>query len=169
MRQRERKSPGAAERLTKDAVFFAVALTVLVLDQITKSIVRATLMPGESVPADGWFRFTHVTNTGAAFGLFPNQSLLLLFTTLIGVAAIVFYYMYPPVHSRALTLSLGLQLGGAMGNLVDRVIQGHVTDFFDFRIWPVFNIADSSIVVGVTILAVFLFLEDRKKAPQPNT
>lgn len=143
-------------------MFFFVAGAVLLLDQLTKGVVRALLEPGQSAPADGWFRFTHVTNTGAAFGLFPNQSVFLLVTTFIGVAAILLYYLNPPMSSPFLTLSLGLQLGGAMGNLVDRLRLGHVTDFLDFRVWPVFNLADSAIVVGVAVLAAFLLLGDRK-------
>jgi signal peptidase II len=147
-----------------------MAVVVFVLDQITKVLVRANLAPGESVPADGWFRFTHVTNTGAAFGLFPNQGLLLLVTTIIGVAAIVTYYLYPPVQTPVLTMSLGLQLGGALGNLVDRVSLGHVTDFLDFRIWPVFNLADSAIVTGVVVLTGYMLLFDRHaKAPPAST
>lgn len=154
--------PKLERSLRRDGLFFALAILVFALDQLTKGIVRATLAPGQSIPQDGWFRFTHVTNTGAAFGLFPDQSFVLLITTLVGVAAIVMYYLYPPVNTPFLTISLGLQLGGAMGNLLDRVLLGHVTDFLDFRIWPVFNLADSAIVVGVIVLAGFLLLADRK-------
>lgn len=148
-------------RMKRDLLFFGMAVTVFVLDQATKILVRGSLAPGESIPADGWFRFTHVTNTGAAFGLFQGQGPLLLLTTVIGVAAIVTYYLYPPVQTPVLTTSLGLQLGGAIGNLVDRVTLGHVTDFFDFRIWPVFNIADSAIVIGVIVLTGYMLLFDR--------
>ncbi len=154
--------PSIQGRLRRDALFFSLAALVFALDQLTKGIIRATLDPGESVPPDGWVRLTHVTNTGAAFGLFPDQSFVLLITTLVGVAAIVMYYLYPPVDTPFLTLSLGLQLGGALGNLLDRLLQGHVTDFLDFRVWPVFNLADSAIVVGVIVLAAFLLLSDRK-------
>ena len=157
-------TPRIEGRLRRDALFFSLAALVFVADQVTKNVIRATLLPGQSVPQDGWVRLTHVTNTGAAFGLFPDQSLVLLVTTLVGVAAIVLYYLYPPVDTPFLTLSLGLQLGGAMGNLLDRLTQGHVTDFLDFRIWPVFNVADSAIVVGVIVLAGFLLLNDGKTA-----
>lgn len=154
-------------RVKRDLLFFGMALGVFLVDQATKMAVRANLAPGESVPAEGWFRFTHVTNTGAAFGLFQGQGALLLVTTVIGVAAILTYYLYPPVQTPVLTMSLGLQLGGAIGNLVDRLTLGHVTDFFDFRVWPVFNIADSAIVVGVVTLTGYLLLFDRSgKAPQ---
>lgn len=164
MAQLERDNVRVEGRLKRDALFFLIAGLVFALDQGTKSLIRATLAPGESVPPESWFRITHVTNTGAAFGILPDQSLLLLVTTVVGVAAIVLYYLNPPVHSPLLALSLGLQLGGALGNLVDRLRQGYVTDFLDFRVWPVFNLADSAIVVGVAILAAFLVLSDRKRA-----
>jgi len=161
--------PNLARRLKRDALFFAIAVLVFALDQATKIMIRSTLAPGESIPADGWFRLTHVTNTGAAFGLFPNQSVILLVTTVIGMAAILTYYLYPPVQTPILTVSLGLQLGGAVGNLVDRISLGHVTDFLDFRIWPVFNLADSAIVVGVCVLTGYMVLFDRAaKAPPPT-
>lgn len=155
--------------MKRDLLFFGMAVVVFVLDQATKIVVRGSLAPGESIPADGWFRFTHVTNTGAAFGLFQGQGPLLLLTTVIGVAAIVTYYLYPPVQTPVLTTSLGLQLGGAIGNLVDRVTLGHVTDFFDFRIWPVFNIADSAIVIGVIVLTGYMLLFDRTNKASPTS
>ena len=109
-----------------------------------------------------------MANTGAAFGLFPDQSFLLLITTLVGVMAITLYYFYPPLNAPLLMLSLGLQLGGALGNLIDRLRLGHVTDFVDFQVWPVFNVADSAIVVGVSILAWFALFGDRAKPAAPS-
>ena len=161
-------TPRFEGRLRRDALFFSLAIFIFALDQVTKGMVRGALLPGQSLPEDGWVRLTHVTNTGAAFGLFPDQSFVLLVTTLVGVAAIVLYYLYPPVDTPFLTISLGLQLGGAMGNLLDRLTLGHVTDFLDFRVWPVFNVADSAIVVGVIVLAGFLLLSERKQAGGPS-
>ena len=163
------QSPKIQRRLKRDAFFFVIAATILILDQFTKSLIRANLPLGASFPQDGWVRLTHVANTGAAFGLFPDQSLFLLVTTLVGVTAIVLYYLYPPLNTPVLTLSLGLQLGGALGNLIDRLRLGYVTDFVDFRVWPVFNVADSSIVVGVAILAWFAFMADRQKPADSKT
>ena len=151
-------------RLRGDALFFSIAGTVFLLDQATKSAVRLALQPGESVPVEGWVRLTHVTNTGAAFGLFTDQSVFLLLTTLVGVAAITIYYFFPPANSPFLTSGLGLQLGGALGNLLDRIRLGHVTDFLDFRVWPVFNVADSAIVTGVVLLVIFFLLSERRPA-----
>lgn len=152
-----------SRRVKRDLLFFSVAAFVAALDQITKSLVRAYLPIGQSIPEDGFVRLTHVTNTGAAFGILQGQGSFILVSTFIGVAAILVYYVFPPVSSSILGISLGLQLGGAVGNLLDRVRYGSVTDFFDLRVWPVFNIADSSIVVGVTLLAALVLLSERRE------
>lgn len=153
-------------RLKKDLLFFSAAVLVILLDQLTKSLVRANMHPGQSIPEDTFVRITYVTNTGGAFGILQGQSLFILITTFIGVAAILLYYVFPPVHSWLLAGGLGLQLGGAMGNLIDRVRLGHVTDFVDFRVWPVFNLADSAIVIGVGLLAFFVFTAERSQPKQ---
>lgn len=155
-------------RLRDDVVFFSVALLIFVLDQATKSIIRHTLAVDESWPDPSWFvRITHVTNTGAAFGLLQGQALFLTITTILGVGAIVLYYLYPPFEHGVLRLAMGMLLGGALGNLTDRLHLGHVTDFIDFRFWPAFNVADSSITVGVTIL-ILAYLLQEWRAPQPG-
>ncbi len=147
-----------APRHKRDLYFFILALAVVALDQGSKALVRAYLGLGQSFPYEAPLRLTHVANTGAAFGFFADQAFPLLVTAAIGVAAILFYYLYPPFQSPLLTISLGLQLGGATGNLVDRFRYGYVTDFIDLRVWPVFNLADSAITVGVAILVGYLLL-----------
>lgn len=109
----------------------------------------------------GFFRITHVHNTGAAFGLFPDQSLVLTIFALIASAVILFfvvygYRYYPWLGSTAITLVLGMVLGGTVGNLVDRFRFGYVTDFIDFGYWPVFNIADSAVTIGVILFVLLL-------------
>jgi signal peptidase II len=155
-------------RLRSDLLFFAIAGLVLALDQVTKYLVRANLSLGESFPDEGPVRITYVTNTGAAFGILQGQTLFLMVTTFFGLAAILLYYLYPPMEHGILRLALGLQLGGAVGNLADRVrLDGKVTDFIDVGPWPNFNLADSSIVVGVTIIiAFFLLIEGRHRRAQ---
>lgn len=143
-------------RVRRGALFGVVAATVVLLDQATKAAIVAVLLPGQSVPADALIRLTHVTNTGAAFGMFTGQSSFLLLATAVGIGAILLYFVFPPANSKLLDSALGLQFGGAIGNLIDRVWQGYVTDFIDLRVWPVFNLADSAIVVGVAVLAAFL-------------
>lgn len=149
-------------RLPSDLVFFLVAALVVTLDQVTKHLIRANLALGESVPDEGPLRLTHVTNTGAAFGILQGQTLFLVVTTFFGLAAILLYYLYPPMEHGILRLALGLQLGGAVGNLADRVRVGKVTDFVDVGPWPAFNVADSSIVVGVTIIIGFFLLAEHQ-------
>jgi signal peptidase II len=147
-------------RLGNDLVFFVISGLVVTLDQVTKHLVRAKLALGESVPDEGPFRITYVTNTGAAFGILQGQTLFLMVTTFLGLAAILLYFLYPPMEHGVLRLALGLQLGGAVGNLADRVRLGKVTDFIDVGPWPAFNVADSSIVVGVAIIVGFFLLAE---------
>jgi signal peptidase II len=150
-------------RLRNDLVFFVIAGLVIALDQVTKHLVRTNLALGESVPEEGPLRITHVTNTGAAFGILQGQTLFLMVTTFFGLAVILLYYLYPPMEHGILRLALGLQLGGAMGNLADRVRLGKVTDFIDVGPWPAFNVADSSIVVGVAIIIGFFLLAESQQ------
>ena len=151
-------------RFEEKIILPAAALLTLVADQIRKYLVLANLNPGQSwnpvASLTPWVSITHVTNTGAAFGLFPDQGSLFVVIAVIVVAAIIFYYRHLPAGQWWIKVSLGLQLGGALGNLLDRLRLGYVIDFIDFKIWPVFNMADSAIVIGVTILAYYL-LRDR--------
>jgi signal peptidase II len=147
-----------------------VAALVLLADQVTKYLVRANLRPGQSLPLVRWLtpvlQITYVTNTGAAFGLFPGWSQILIPVAVIVVAALVWYYFQLPDGQLLMHVALGLQLGGASGNLIDRLrFGGSVVDFIDLnfwplRRWPVFNVADSSIVVGVTLLTLLTMWEE---------
>ena len=134
-----------------------LAAITLTLDQFTKYLVRELLPYRASFPDDGFFRFTHTHNTGSAFGIFQGQNLPLIFVSFIGIAVLLAIYFSQRRPGNLLRLSLGLQLGGAVGNLVDRVHQGWVTDFIDVGPWPVFNLADASIVTGLIMLA-WIFL-----------
>ena len=142
-------------------VFFIIALLVVAADQLTKLWIRSNLPVGQSLPETGFFRLTHVHNTGAAFGLFYGQSFPLTVVALVGVVIILLYALFlhrrfPSLDYRLTNSALGLVLGGTIGNLIDRLRFGYVTDFIDVGIWPVFNIADSAIVVGVIIFAYSL-------------
>ena len=122
--------------------------------------MRNNLAIGESWPNDDWLvKITHVTNTGAAFGILQGQGVFLTMTAVVAIAAIVFYYAFPPLEHGLLRIALGLQLGGAVGNLLDRVRFGEVTDFFHFPHYPAFNIADSSIVIGLFVIVGFFILQ----------
>jgi signal peptidase II len=149
-----------------------VASLVVALDQLTKYLVVSNLELYESwapIPAwSKWIEIHYVTNTGAAFGLFQNGGLFFAIIAVVVSVVILFYYRYLPGGRWLIRLSLGLQLGGALGNLIDRVrLGGQVVDFINVPYWPVFNVADSSIVVGVALLALLMLREDyeeRKKA-----
>ncbi len=141
--------------------FFTTALLLVAADQLSKLWIRSNLAIGESLFEVGFFRLTYVRNSGAAFGLFQGQSLLLTIVALVGVAALLlyaffFHHKFPFLDNRLGKLALGLVLGGTVGNLSDRIHFGYITDFIDFNFWPVFNIADSAIVVGTMILAYSL-------------
>ncbi len=144
-----------------------VMVVVVVLDRVTKYLVVSNLALYEAwVPIPALARaFTvhHVTNTGAAFGLFQDANLFFIVVSIVVSLAIVVYHRYIPDGTWLVRLSLGLQLGGALGNLVDRLTVGHVIDFLDFQVWPVFNVADSSIVCGAILLALLILREERQE------
>ncbi len=146
----------------KDPYFLLAASSSFSLDQVTKAIVLNQLFYGQSVPYDGLIRITLTSNTGGAFGLFPDQTMALVVASFVAIGILFFLYRSHALSSPLLRLSLGLQLGGALGNLVDRIRLGAVTDFIDVGPWPIFNVADASIVVGI-ILLVFLLLSPTKQ------
>jgi signal peptidase II len=150
--------------------FVLVAAAVVVLDQITKRYIDATLAVGESWPDAGWpFRIMHVKNTGAAFSMLQDQTLFLTVMSVVGLGAILLYFLFRPSDHPLLRYALALQLGGAIGNLIDRALYGEVTDFFKIPNWPVFNVADSAISVGVvTVILFLLFAKDGSRQPAPD-
>ncbi len=139
-----------------------LAAITLTLDQFTKYLVRELLPYRFSFPDAGFFRFTHTHNTGSAFGIFQGQNFPLIFISLVGIAVLLGIYFSQPRPGKLLRFSLGLMMGGAVGNLVDRLHQGWVTDFIDIGPWPVFNLADASIVTGLVILGT-IFLRPSSK------
>ena len=149
------------------ALFWGAALAVIGLDQLTKGLVRALLDRGESWPDTDWLlRIRYVTNTGAAFGILEDQTAFLIVTTLIGLAAIYLYYRYPPFEHGIVPVAIGMMLGGALGNFIDRVRLGEVTDFIDLGWWPAFNVADSSITIGIAVILLgYVFLWPGPKRP----
>lgn len=143
------------------AVFAGIAGLVIVADQVTKRLVDRSLLLDQSWPAESWpVHLTHAANSGAAFSILQDQTPFLIVTSFIGLAAILLFFFYPPVEHPLLRVALGLQLGGAIGNLIDRLAYGSVTDFIAFPHYPAFNVADSSIVIGVAILVWFLVFKD---------
>lgn len=142
---------------------FAFWALILAFDQVTKTLVRNTMYVGESIPPDAPVRLTYVRNTGSAFGLFPNQTTVLTVAAAVGVIVIAYVLLRQGKTSNLLAISLTMQLAGAIGNLIDRISYGYVVDFVDFRFWPVFNVADSSITIGFLLLAVALLFSRGSK------
>jgi len=150
----------------RNVVFFFTALLVVVADQLSKMWIRSNLFVGQSIPGAGFFRLTHIHNTGAAFGLFRGQSSSLTIVALVGVVILLLYVLigyhrFPLLDDRSGKITLGVVLGGTIGNLIDRLRFGYVTDFIDIGIWPAFNIADSAVVVGAIIFVCCALLSTR--------
>lgn len=145
----------------RNVVFFLTALLIVAADQLSKLWIRSNLLVGQSLPEAGFFRLTHVHNTGATFGFFQDQTFPLTIVALVGIAILLLYALFFSRRSSFLDnvlgkSVLGLVLGGTVGNLIDRLRFGYVTDFIDVGIWPAFNLADSAIVVGIIIFAYSL-------------
>ena len=145
-----------------NAVFFLVATLVVVADQLSKIWIRSNLAIGQSLPETGFFRLTYIHNMGAAFGLFRDYSFHLTIVAFVGIAVLLVYAFFvcrrfPFLNNMLSKAALGSILGGTVGNLIDRLQFGYITDFICVGIWPPFNVADSAITVGVVVFAGSLF------------
>jgi signal peptidase II len=159
------------EGLMKAAVLLLTALALLIADQVTKALVVADLAVGQRVNAIGdVVQIWHAQNRGAAFSLFQGGTLVFLVVSVLSVGLVVYFHRGLRGRSPWLHVVLGMVLGGTLGNFVDRLRQGYVTDWLSVGVgdtrWPTFNIADASVVVGIGILVVYLFLTnpDRREA-----
>ena len=142
----------------KNIFIFSAALIVAVLDQLTKFFIRTNFKLGESAPIiKNVFHLTYVTNTGAAFSIFQGFNSFFIIFLVIVIGVIIYYIKNIKENEKRMQLAIGLFLGGTIGNLIDRVSIGAVTDFLDFRIWPVFNIADSAVTISVILLIILLW------------
>ncbi|MGH2471753.1 MAG: signal peptidase II [Candidatus Limnocylindria bacterium] len=145
----------------------SVAVVIFVLDRVTKAWITENIPLNTVRPVIGeYVRLVHAQNTGAAFGLLPERTTLLSVLSVIAVVAIVYYYRQIASSSWLVSATLGMQLGGAFGNLLDRITQGYVVDFVDIgvgdiRFWA-FNVADSSIVVGIILVTAALWYEEHR-------
>ena len=177
----ERQTHSSHEAAEKPAIgatpgqwlfLLGVAALAILADQITKAYVVAHLdLHASWMPLDfleSIFRFTHVHNTGAAFGLFPEGGSFFLIIAVLVSSFILYYYRQLPAGAWLVRLALGLQLGGALGNVIDRVHRGYVVDFMHLEHWPVFNVADSCIVLGVVLLALEMVIEEYQAAREPK-
>ncbi len=175
---KDNSKPSVRDSTKRATLCLLIIALVIASDQLTKLWIRTNLEIGESFPLIGRLSFIHISNTGSAFGLLANQTFLII---VISIAALLFILLFLRYLSPATTLSIvaiGLLMGGALGNLIDRLRFGSVTDFIYFRLWgdfhwPAFNIADASIVVGVCLLiysfyrsGVFARAYERNNKPQ---
>ena len=169
-RQFRTDGAGGARRVPfyRDLVLIQLAVLVFLIDQLTKFVVRAFLPLDQSFPAEGLFRITSSYNTGSAFGMLQGQNTPLILVSFVGITILLLIYRSQPRPTNLMRLSLGLQMGGAAGNLLDRLRLGHVTDFIDIGVWPVFNLADASIVTGLALLA-WLYLRPGRASHQVVT
>ena len=150
---------------------------VIALDQWTKWLVRTNL-PFEGTWLPKWLnwlapyaRIVHWNNSGAAFGSFQNGNSVFTVLAIIVIAAILYYFPRVDIQDWTLRLAMGLQLGGAAGNLIDRLMMGKVTDFISIGEFPVFNVADSAISIGVAVLILGVWMKEQsdKKASAQST
>jgi signal peptidase II len=163
----------AADR-TRWLVTTSLVLLVLILDQATKIWAVATLGPQPYtrtiVLGPEWLRLIYTQNTGVAFSLFQGMPLFFTVTSIVITLGLIYAYAaYLPNRQRWVQIAMGLLLGGAIGNIVDRLRLGYVVDFIAVGWWPVFNIADSAITVGVTMLAGYLIFVGDVPQPTPRT
>ncbi len=154
----EKMKDMASSRL--DIFFSLVTVTTVVfLDRISKTFFSDLLSPGESIPViRNFLHMTLVHNTGIAFGLFKNQGVVFIVIPIVAIVLLIYNIYYYKNNgeklSRVYIIAFSLILGGAFGNLIDRILFGYVIDFIDLRIWPVFNVADSAITIGAVIIAI---------------
>jgi|LSQX01.3.fsa_nt_gb signal peptidase II len=148
-------------------VWFLIIVVSVLLDQYTKYLAMNKLIEYDTYPIfEGVFHLTYVENRGAAFGMFQNKKILFVVITSLILIAIVYYILKYKPKSKLLLISLSIIIGGALGNLIDRVRFGYVVDFLDFNLinWPVFNVADSLVVIGTILLSYYLiFMYEEKK------
>ena len=143
---------------------------LFMFDQFTKELVIRNLKVGYSIPETGFFRFTHERNFGSAFRIINYAKLFLMIVGIFAIIFISYFLIFYTRESNLLQIAISLQLSGAFGNIVDRIRLGSVTDFIDVGPWPVFNIADSCISVGMFLLILHIIIswKNEKKVNEDN-
>lgn len=160
-RKKANKNPLVLVSHRKITAFLLIGLLVI-LDQVSKFLVVKHLKPGQSLPiVQHLFHITYVANPGAAFGLFQPAGALLIALSLITILVLAYLVLVRKDTSNTMTFCFCLILAGAVGNVMDRMRYGFVVDFLDLRIWPVFNIADSVITIGILCLMLLLVYHRR--------
>ena len=145
-------------------IYYLIIAVIIVIDRITKSLVSTNMAVGDTIPLiENIFHLTYVQNRGAAFSMWEQQWLILvLLPAVVMAAGMAVLYIKRKTWNKAYLLSIAFICGGGLGNLIDRVVQGYVVDFFDFRVFPVFNIADIFICAGCGLLLLYILDFERK-------
>jgi signal peptidase II len=155
------QSNGLSRGYTRDLIFGGIAILVILADQFTKWLIRANLALGQVWWDGGFLEITHIQNDGVSFGLFKGHVEIIIVIVFIEMAVIlgVVYFLRNRLSfldNMVMRAGIGLVMGGAIGNQVDRIAQGYVTDFINFKVWPAFNTADASAVIGTIMIAYCL-------------
>ena len=158
------------KRITKRLILLLPIVAVVIgLDQWTKMLVRKALPVGGSIAPlsflGDFFQILHWKNTGAAFGIFQDANLILMVLSSLIVVVLLGYYFSMKENHLLIRIGLSLAIGGAFGNLIDRITRGYVTDFLSFGRFPIFNVGDSAVTVGVGLMVLALLLESNTKNP----
>jgi signal peptidase II len=154
-------------RVSRDwARALALIVAVVALDQATKALLEAQIDPGEHRDLVLGFELVNVTNEGIAFGFLGDGGSLVLVVTLVALGLLLTWFALAAPRP-GLWIAVGLLVGGALGNLVDRVTDDGVTDFLDPPLWPAFNLADVAITAGVVVLILMAFAHERSQAAEP--
>ncbi|EIT85015.1 lipoprotein signal peptidase [Fictibacillus macauensis ZFHKF-1] len=154
-------------------IYYLIALLVLAIDQASKWWIVKNMHYGESrTVIENVFYITSHRNRGAAFGILQNQMWFFIIITLVVIAVLVYYMQKQRNGQPLLKIALGLVLGGAIGNFLDRIVRKEVVDFMDIRLgayhYPIFNIADSALVVGVILLFIYVIMDSKQKKENVN-
>ncbi len=155
------------------AFLLPISLVLIIVDQWTKNLVRTNLELNEFwMPLDWlapYLRIVNWQNTGAAFGIFQGMNTIFMILAFVIIGLILVYFPLIPVDDVYFRLALSLQMAGAAGNLIDRLYRGYVTDMVSVGRFPVFNVADSCITMGVVILLIGMWVEERRTHHEPRT
>ena len=147
-------------------IYYLIAAAVIIFDRLVKKLVTSNMVPWETIPViEDIFHFTYVQNRGAAFSMWQGQWLILIGLPLVAIAAgLVLIYLKRDKWDKAMLTAVAMICGGGMGNLIDRIMLGYVVDIFDFRVFPVFNIADIFICVGCGLMVLDVLFFERKNS-----
>lgn len=147
-------------------IYYLIAAAVIVFDRVVKKLVVSNMVPWETIPViEDIFHFTYVQNRGAAFSMWQGQWIILIGFPLAAIAVgLILIYLKRNKWDKLMLTSVAMICGGGLGNLIDRIMLGYVVDLFDFRVFPVFNIADIFICVGCGLMILDVLLFERKNS-----